>query len=111
MLAVIHAFPKWYFLFHFAFVGGVSWSICRAFRYRFMLPIILLTFAASLCLSLLWNQVGGGGQYAQEILWEAFDIDYSLNPWPIIIPGITLFWLAPMYLASLVIRHSKKKGY
>ena len=111
MLAVIHPFPKWYFMFHFMFVIGMSWFICRSLRYRFMLPTILLTFSASLCLSLLWSHVGRGGQDAQEILWEAFDIDYSLNPWPLIIPGIVVFWLVPMYIASLVIRYAKKKVF
>ena len=111
MFASIQPFPKCYFFFHFVFVVGVSWSICRAFRYRFMLPIILLTFTASLCLSLLWSHCGRGGQYAQDILWEAFDVDYSINPWQFSIPGIALFWLAPMYLASLVIRYTKKRGF
>ena len=109
MLAtVIYPFPVWHFAFHFAFVIGVSLLVCRALRYRFIVPIIFLSFLASLGLSFFWRHVGEWGRYAQEILWEPFEIDYSLNPWGIIIPGIAIFWLVPMYLASLVIRFARR---
>jgi hypothetical protein len=105
---VIYPFPVWHFVFHFAFILGVSLLICRAFDYRFMIPIIIFTFLVALGLSLLWSHVGRWGRVAQEILWNPFETDYSLNPWWTIIPCIAYFWFAPMYLASLVIRYAKR---
>jgi hypothetical protein len=105
---VIYPFPICYFVFHFTFIVGVSLIVCRVFRYRFMVPVIIATFFAAFALSLLWDHVGTWGRYAQEILWEPFETDYSLNPWGTIIPGIAYFWLIPMYLASLVIRYAQR---
>lgn len=95
-------------LFHFSFVICGSLLICKQLRYRFMLPVILLTFFSSMCISLLWSYFGRPGFNAQDALWEPFELDYSANPWPFAIFSIAPFWLAPMYVASLVIRFAKK---